>query len=87
MAITAPKRSAVILSGTSTPSNTAFSNDHINYNSRRIKKAFVFMHESYDKELALTDVAKLINMTEVSSSQFIKNERTKISGTSTHACT
>ena len=60
-----------------TLSNAAFTNDLLNYNSRRIEKAFAFMHESYDKEIALADVAKLVNMTEVSFSRFIKKRTGK----------
>ena len=60
-----------------TISNAAFTNDLLNYNSRRIEKAFGFMHERYDKEISLADVAKLVNMTEVSFSRFIKKRTGK----------
>ncbi|GAB2590080.1 helix-turn-helix domain-containing protein [Spirosoma areae] len=60
-----------------TLSNTTFTNDQINYNSRRIEKAFSFMHESYDKEISLADVAKLVNMSEVSFSRFIRKRTGK----------
>ncbi|ARK12514.1 AraC family transcriptional regulator [Fibrivirga algicola] len=60
-----------------TLSNTTFTNEQINYNSRRIEKAFTFMHESYDKEISLADVAKLVNMSEVSFSRFIKKRTGK----------
>ena len=45
---------------------------HFNFNSRRIEKAFEYMNKNYDKQVALSDIAKLVNMTEVSFSRFIK---------------
>ena len=44
----------------------------LNFNSRRIEKAFEYMNKNYDKQVALSDIAKLVNMTEVSFSRFIK---------------
>ncbi len=44
----------------------------LNYNSRRIEKAFEYMNRNYDKAITLNDIAKLVNMTEVSFSRFIK---------------
>lgn len=55
-----------------TLSNTSFSNEQFTYNSRRIEKAFEFMQSHYDKDIALADVAKIVNMPEVSFSRFIK---------------
>jgi AraC-like DNA-binding protein len=49
-----------------------------NYNSRRIEKAFEYMNKNYDKPITLKDMSKLVNMTEVSFSRFIK-KRTGIS--------
>jgi AraC-like DNA-binding protein len=49
--------------------NTGF---QINFNSRRIEKAFEHMNKNYDKPITLGDIAKLVNMTEVSFSRFIK---------------
>ena len=43
-----------------------------NFNSRRIEKAFEYMNKNYDKQISLGDIAKLVNMTEVSFSRFIK---------------
>ncbi|NGM62565.1 helix-turn-helix transcriptional regulator [Sphingobacterium sp. SGG-5] len=42
------------------------------YNSRRIDKAFDFMHKNYQTPIQLKEMAKLVNMTEVSFSRFIK---------------
>ena len=55
-----------------TLSDVTFSNEHFNYNSRRIEKAFEYMNDNYDKLITLGEVAKLVNMTEVSFSRFIK---------------
>jgi len=54
-------------------SNAVQDNDQIlNYNSRRLDKAFEFMHSNFNKALTLKDLAKLIGMTDVSFSRFIK---------------
>ncbi|MEJ2883122.1 AraC family transcriptional regulator [Pedobacter sp. GR22-6] len=54
-------------------SDATFNNDQIvNYNSRRIDKAYEFMNANFDKPITLKDLAKLVNMTEVSFSRFIK---------------
>ncbi len=52
--------------------SSAFSNDKLNYNSRRIEKAYDYMQTHYDKDVSLADVAKTVNMSEVSFSRFIK---------------
>jgi len=54
-------------------SDTTFNNEqNLNYNSRRIEKAFEYMNQNYHKPITLKDVAKLASMTEVSFSRFIK---------------
>lgn len=54
-------------------SDTTFNNEQtLNYNSRRIEKAFEYMNQNYHKAITLKDVAKLASMTEVSFSRFIK---------------
>ncbi|WP_374166448.1 AraC family transcriptional regulator [Arcticibacter sp. MXS-1] len=56
-----------------TLSDSSFNSDQqYNYNSRRLEKAFDYMNSNYDKEINLKDIAKLVNMTEVSFSRFIK---------------
>jgi AraC-like DNA-binding protein len=55
-----------------TLSNAAFVNEQFSYNSRRIEKAFQYMYNNYDKTVTLAEVARLVNMTEVSFSRFIK---------------
>jgi AraC-like DNA-binding protein len=55
-----------------TLSNAVFTNEQFNYNSRRIEKAFQYMNSNYDKSITLNEVAKLVSMTEVSFSRFIK---------------
>ena len=55
-----------------TLSDASFTNEHFSYNSRRIEKAFEYMNTNYDKSITLGEVAKLVSMTEVSFSRFIK---------------
>jgi AraC-like DNA-binding protein len=55
-----------------TLSDASFTNEHFSYNSRRIEKAFEYMNSNYDKSITLGEVAKLVSMTEVSFSRFIK---------------
>jgi AraC-like DNA-binding protein len=57
---------------TRTLSDASFTNEHFSYNSRRIEKAFEYMNTNYDKSITLGEVAKLVSMTEVSFSRFIK---------------
>lgn len=44
----------------------------LNYNSRRIDKAYEFMNANFHKPISLKDISKLVNMTEVSFSRFMK---------------
>ncbi|WP_025146488.1 AraC family transcriptional regulator [Pedobacter jeongneungensis] len=54
-------------------SDVAFDNDQIlNYNSRRIDKAYEFMNANFFKPITLKEVSKLVSMTDVSFSRFIK---------------
>jgi AraC-like DNA-binding protein len=54
-------------------SDVTFNNDQVlNYNSRRIDKAYEFMNANFHKPISLKDLAKLVSMTEVSFSRFIK---------------
>lgn len=54
-------------------SDVSFNNDQIlNYHSRRIDKAYEFMNANFHKPISLKDISKLVNMTEVSFSRFIK---------------
>ncbi|MXV51903.1 helix-turn-helix domain-containing protein [Pedobacter sp. HMF7647] len=56
-----------------TLSDVSFNNDQkLNYNSRRLDRAFEYMNDNYYKNVNLKDIAKLVNMTEVSFSRFIK---------------
>ena len=58
-------------------SNSSFTAEPVNYHSRRIEKAFEYMRTNYDKEVSLADVAKAVNMPEVSFSRFIKKRTGK----------
>lgn len=60
-----------------TLATNSFAGDSINYNSRRIEQAFEFMRTNYQKEISLDDLAKLVGMTEVSFSRFIKKRTGK----------
>ncbi|WP_106292538.1 AraC family transcriptional regulator [Arcticibacter pallidicorallinus] len=55
-----------------TLSDSSFSNLHQPSNSRRVEKAFEYLNNNYDKPISLKEIAKLVNMTEVSFSRFIK---------------
>jgi AraC-like DNA-binding protein len=55
-----------------TLSNATFANEQFSYNSRRIEKAFQYMYTNYDRTVTLSEVARLVNMTDVSFSRFIK---------------
>jgi len=55
-----------------TLSDATFINTQFNYNSRRIEKAFQYMNHNYDRSVTLGEVAKLVSMTDVSFSRFIK---------------
>jgi AraC-like DNA-binding protein len=57
---------------TRTLSDATFINTQFSYNSRRIEKAFQYMNHNYDRSVTLGEVAKLVNMTDVSFSRFIK---------------
>jgi AraC-like DNA-binding protein len=57
---------------TRTLSNATFCNEQFSANSRRIEKAFQYMNGNFDRPVTLSEVAKLVNMTEVSFSRFIK---------------
>lgn len=53
-------------------SDSTFSNAFVAYNSRRIEKAFEYMNKNFHKNIALSEIAKLVNMTDVSFSRFFK---------------
>ncbi len=54
-------------------SDASFNNiETNNYNSRRIEKTMEHINKNFDKQVTLKEVAKLVNMTEVSFSRFFK---------------
>lgn len=55
-------------------SSHTFSNDDQNYDSRRIKRAYSFMQDNYNKDVRLGDVASQVGMAEVAFSRFIKQQ-------------
>jgi AraC-like DNA-binding protein len=55
-----------------TLSDASFTNQHLTYNSRRIEKAFEYMNSNYDKPITLGEVARLVSMTDVAFSRFMK---------------
>ncbi|GAB3255430.1 AraC family transcriptional regulator [Larkinella harenae] len=60
-----------------TLSNVSFTHDSLNFNSRRLEKAFEFMQTNYDKDISLADLARVVNMPDVSFSRFIKKRTGK----------
>ena len=58
-------------------SDETFIDNKISYNSRRIQAVFEFMRGNFDKEVTLTEVAKIAGMTDVSFSRFIKKRTGK----------
>ena len=60
-----------------TLSNSTFTDENINFNSRRIEKVFAYMRDNYDKDVNRAGVAKLAGMSEVSFSRFIKKRTGK----------
>ncbi|WP_435355207.1 AraC family transcriptional regulator [Emticicia sp. SJ17W-69] len=57
--------------------SSSFMNENGNFNSRRIEKAFEYMRANYNKDISLDDIAKIVNMAEVSFSRFIKKRTGK----------
>lgn len=55
-----------------TLSDAGFSNAELSYNSRRIDSAFEYMNQNFQKNITLTEVSRLVNMTDVSFSRFFK---------------
>jgi AraC-like DNA-binding protein len=57
-------------------SNTFFSQDDSS-ESRRVQKVLRYLHDNYQKEIRLLDVANYVNMSEVSFSRFMKKRTGK----------
>jgi Transcriptional regulator containing an amidase domain and an AraC-type DNA-binding HTH domain len=55
-----------------TLSDVTFNNAELSYNSRRIEKAIEYMHQGFQKQITLSEVARLTNMTDASFSRFFK---------------
>jgi AraC-like DNA-binding protein len=54
-------------------SDASFNNaEHFTYNSRRISKAMDYLNNHFEKPISLSDVAKLVNMSDVAFSRFFK---------------
>jgi AraC-like DNA-binding protein len=60
-----------------TLSSSMFVNKDDSSESRRVRKVINFLHENYQKDLRLADVAAYINMSEVSFSRFMKKRTGK----------
>ncbi len=50
----------------------ASNNESSNYHSRRIEKTLEYMNKNFDKQISLSEVAKIANMSDVSFSRFFK---------------
>lgn len=55
-----------------TLSDATFSKAELSYNSRRIDSAFEYMNQNFHKNISLSEISKLVNMTNVSFSRFFK---------------
>jgi Transcriptional regulator containing an amidase domain and an AraC-type DNA-binding HTH domain len=53
-------------------SDSTFTPEQFNYNSRRIEKVFEYMNNNFNKQITLAEVARIANMPEASFSRFIK---------------
>jgi len=60
-----------------TLSNNFPNNEVYNFNSRRIEKVYEYLNENYHKPVTLEEIAKIINMPDVSFSRFIKKRTGK----------
>ena len=60
-----------------TLSDVTYTNELYGYNSRRIEKAFEYIHSNYGKQVTLAEVAKVTNMPETSFSRFLKKRTGK----------
>jgi len=59
-------------------SDASFSNrETFSYNSRRIENIMTYMNTNFDKNVSLTDAAKVAAMTEVSLSRFVRSRTGK----------
>jgi AraC-like DNA-binding protein len=58
-------------------SDPGFSDDKIQYKSRRIEKVFEFVYKNYQKQLTLLDAADVANMPPTSFSRFLKKRTGK----------
>jgi len=56
-----------------TLSDATFMNTDVSYNSRRVERAIEYMNLNFQKQITLSEVARLANMTDVSFSRFFKN--------------
>lgn len=54
-------------------SDSTFNNtEQFTYNSRRVEKVIEYMNNNFDKQISLTDVARLVSMSDVAFSRFFK---------------
>lgn len=60
-----------------TLSDTSFTNEKFNYNSKRLEKVFEYMNNNYDKPVTLAEVSQIADMPEASFSRFIKKRTGK----------
>ena len=60
-----------------TLTSLSFPHEKATYDSRRIEKAFEYMKNNYEKEISLEDISKIVNMSVVSFSRFIKKSTGK----------
>jgi AraC-like DNA-binding protein len=58
-------------------SSTSFSNTEEESDSRRVKKVLTYLQENYKQTIRLSDIAKLVGMSEVAFCRFIKRRTSK----------
>jgi len=55
-------------------SDAAFKNNQLTHNSRRIDRAFGHMNKNFDKPITLSEISRLVNMSDVSFSRFFRKK-------------
>ncbi|RFS21754.1 AraC family transcriptional regulator [Chitinophaga silvatica] len=54
-------------------SDATFSQDVVTHESQRLEQAFEYMNRKYSSQITLTEIARIVNMSEASFSRFIKS--------------
>jgi AraC-like DNA-binding protein len=57
-----------------TLSTSSFDRDNAPYGNQRIEKVLQYMHANFNRDINLTEISKVVNMTDVSFSRFFKRK-------------